>query len=404
MTIETGDSPPIAQAPYQVALKNHKWLKEELTKLEAAGIIEKCVSPWASPVVIVPKKTAPGQEPQKRLCIDYRALNRLLPSVINPLSNAKGVLTHVPLPKIEDLFGILNGTAVFSSLDCTSGYHHIGLTEESQPKSAFVTPLGKFKFNKVPFGLAQAPAYFQELMNRVLSGIPFAFAYLDDILVFSRTPEEHLRHLRKIFERLRKADLRLKMAKCDFFKKELQYLGHIVTKDGVSPMPDKLQAIQDLKRPTTPTEARSLLGLTNYYRRFIPHYATLVKPLSKLTRTKERFEWTPAAEAAFEELKRAMQRPPILVYPDPNKPYFLYTDASKYAWGAVLLQQHEPVDLEDETKQPTSENLQPNGSHRTKLTPHCSLSPTSVDSCMEPRRTGLPSGKRPTPSTEQSRS
>ncbi len=168
--IDTGDSPPIAQAPYRVALRHVDWLRDELTKLEEAGVIEQCVSPWASPIVIVPKKTIPGHPPEKRMCVDYRALNTLLPQVTNPTTKAKGVLTFIPLPQIDDLLGQLRGTTVFSALDVTMGYHHMGLTPEAQQKTAFTTPLGKFKLNKCPFGLAQAPAYFQSLIFRVLQG------------------------------------------------------------------------------------------------------------------------------------------------------------------------------------------------------------------------------------------
>ncbi len=162
--IDTGDSPPIAQAPYHVALCHVDWLREELTKLEEAGVIEQCISPWASPIVIVPKKTIPGHPPEKCMCVDYRALNALLPQVTNPTTKAKGVLTFIPLPRIDDLLGQLRGTTVFSALDITMGYHHMGLTPEAQLKTAFTTPLAKFKFNKCPFGLAQAPAYFQSLI------------------------------------------------------------------------------------------------------------------------------------------------------------------------------------------------------------------------------------------------
>ncbi len=167
------------------------------------------------------------------MCVDYRAVNSLLPPVTKANSKAKGVLTFVPLPKIEELFGQLKGTKVYTSLDCTSGYHHIGLSEEAQLKSAFITPFGKYKFTKVPFGLAQAPAYFQQLVNHILSGFYFAFAYLDDILIFSKNEEEHLQHLEKVFERLREADLKLKKVKCDFFKEELSYLGYILHPSGI---------------------------------------------------------------------------------------------------------------------------------------------------------------------------
>ncbi len=341
--IDTGDSPPIAQAPYCVALRHVDWLRDELTKLEEAGVIEQCISPWASPIVIVPKKTIPGHPPEKRMCVDYRALNALLPQVTNPTTKAKGVLTFVPLPRIDDLLGQLRGTTVFSALDVTMGYHHMGLTPEAQQKTAFTTPLGKFKFNKCPFGLAQAPAYFQSLIFRVLQGLNFTFAYLDDVLIYSKNVDTHLGHLRQVFERFRQADLHLKKVKCDFFKKELQYLGHILSPDEIRPLPDKLSAIHDLPRPTSATEVRQFLGLTGYYRKFVPHYSTTTKPLSCLTKKDLPFEWDAAAEKAFCLLHDLLQEPPILIYPDPTKPYILFTDASKVAWGAVLMQEKEDV-------------------------------------------------------------
>ena len=170
------------------------------------------------------------------------------------------------------------------------GYHHMGLTPDAQQKTAFTTPLGKFKFNKCPFGLAQAPAYFQSLIFHVLQGLNFTFAYLDDVLIYSKDVDTHLGHLRQVFERFRQADLHLKKVKCDFFKKELQYLGHILSLDGIRPLPDKLSAIRDLPRPTNAMEVRQFLGLTGYYRKFVPHYSTMAKPLSLLTKKDLPFE------------------------------------------------------------------------------------------------------------------
>ena len=338
MDIDTGDSPPIAQPPYKTALKHVDWLKEELAKLESAGIIEACVSPWASPVVIVPKKKIPGMEPERRMCVDYRALNKLCTKPQSPGTKQGGILTYVPLPRIDDLFGMLDGAAIFSSLDLTSGYHHIELSESSKEKAALVTQFGKFKFNRVPFGLSQAPAYFQHLMFLILRGLKNAFAYMDDILVFSKTEEEHLEHLRQVFERLDGAKLKMKKAKCDFWKQELHYLGHLISTQGIAPRTDKLQAIQEMTPPANQTQTRSFLGLTGYYAKFIPHYQTLVKPLTKKTRTTRPFHWDEAAQKAFEELKKALMTPPVLIYPNPAKEYVLYTDASKHAWGAVLMQ------------------------------------------------------------------
>ena len=229
MDIETGDSPPMCQKPYSLPLKHVKWVQKELEILERAGVIQRSMSPWASPIVIVPKKTEPGEPPRRRMCVDYRMLNSLLPPVNKAHSKAKGIVTLVPLPKIDEIYAQLQGSKVFSALDMRSGYFHIELSEEAKPKTAFVPggPHGcKYQFNRCPFGLSQAPAYFQRLVQKVLRGLPFAFGYLDDILIFSSGIEAHLEHLRKVFLRLREAKLKLKASKCSFFKKHIQYLGH----------------------------------------------------------------------------------------------------------------------------------------------------------------------------------
>ena len=228
MDIETGDSPPIASRPYTLPLKHYDWVRKEITQLERADIITKSISPWASPVVIVPKKTVPGAPPERRMCVDFRRLNSKLPKVQNT-SGGKGCISLVPLPKIDELYAKLKGHKFFSTLDLRSGYYHIGLSDSAKPKTAFVVSgMGKYQFNRVPFGLAQAPAYFQRLINEVLTDIDFAMGYLDDIIVFSETEEEHLQHLEIIFERLRKAQLKLKLQKCNFFKRHIQYLGHLI--------------------------------------------------------------------------------------------------------------------------------------------------------------------------------
>ena len=188
-------------------------------------------SPWASPIVIVPKKTEPGEPPRRRLCVDYRAINKLLPTVKKVGSNAKGVLTLVPLPKIDEIYAKLKGSCVYSTFDVRSGYYHMGLSAESQAKSAFVIGgphSAKFEFKVCPFGLAQAPPYFQRLVNEVLRGLLFAFGYLDDILIFSPDMDTHLKHVRQLFDRLREADLKLKESKCNFLKAHVQYLGHLI--------------------------------------------------------------------------------------------------------------------------------------------------------------------------------
>ena len=181
-------------------------------------------------MVVVPKKAEQPGEPPRRLCVDYRAINKLLPTVQKVGSKAKGVITLVPLPKIDEIYARLKGSTIYSTFDMGSGYHHMALSPESQPKSAFVigVPQGaKFEFKVYPFGLAQVPAYFQRLVNEVLRGLPFTFGYLDDILVFSPDLETHLGHVKILFQRMREADLKLKESKCNFLKAHVQYLGHL---------------------------------------------------------------------------------------------------------------------------------------------------------------------------------
>ena len=183
MEIDTGDSPPITQKPYTLPLKHGTWVQKELEILEIAGVIVRSISPWASPIVIVPKRTAPGEPPKRRLCMDYRRVYSLLPPVKKAFSKAKGVLRLVPLPKIDEIYAQLKGSKIYSTFDMRSGYYHMVLSEESRPKTTFVSSFGKWEFKRCPFGLAQAPAYFQRLVNEVLSGLTFGFGYLDDILV-----------------------------------------------------------------------------------------------------------------------------------------------------------------------------------------------------------------------------
>ena len=344
MDIDTGDSPPVCQRPYSLPLKHVEWVTKELEILEKAGVISRSVSPWASPIVIVPKKSEPGEPPRRRMCVDYRVLNSLLPPVNKAHSKAKGILTLVPLPKIDEIYAQLKGSKVYSAIDMRSGYFHLGLSNDAKPKTAFVPggPHGaKYEFNRCPFGLSQAPAYFQRLIHEVLKGITFAFGYLDDILIFSPDNKTHLEHLEIVFQRLREADLKLKASKCNFFKKHIQYLGHLVSGEGIEPLPEKLEAVRKMPPPTTPKEVRQFLGLVGYYRKFVPKFADIARPLTNLTKLDIPYEWTTRCQEAFEFLKEMLLKEPVLKYPDPSKPYTLFTDASKFAWACVLTQEYE---------------------------------------------------------------
>ena len=232
LDIDTGDSPPISSRPYTLVLKHRRWVQEEIETLERAGVITKSMSPWASPIVVVPKKSQPGEPPKKRLCIDFRKINDLQQKVITE-GKSKGCLSLIPLPKIDKMYATLKGAKFFSTIDLRSGYYHIALGKDSRAKTAFVTPFGKYEFLQVPFGLAQAPAFFQHLTNKVLDNCSLAMMYLDDIIIFSNSEEEHLAHIEEIFRRLGAADLKMKRSKCDFFKKHIHYLGHLISADGI---------------------------------------------------------------------------------------------------------------------------------------------------------------------------
>ena len=232
MDINMGDSPPVSSRPYTLALKHHRWVQEEIETLQRVGIITKSMSPWASPIVVVPKKSQPGEPPKKRLCIDFRKINDLQQKVITE-GKSKGCLSLIPLLKINKMYAKLKGEKFFLTIDLRSGYYHIALGKDSRVKTAFVMPFCKYEFLQVPFGLAQAPTFFQHLTNKVLDNCPFAMTYLDDIIIFSDMEKEHLAHMEEIFKKLEVADLKMKRSKCDFLKKHIHYLGHLISADGI---------------------------------------------------------------------------------------------------------------------------------------------------------------------------
>ena len=213
--------------------------------------------------------------------IDYRALNKVTRKFTWPML------------KVEDIFSKLNGATYFTTLDLRAGYCHIPLDKPSIQKPSFNSPFRKYESVKVPFGLAQAPGYFQELMTGILKDFNFAIAYQDDIIIFSKTLQEHLLHIRTVFEKLKSANLSMKKSKCSFFSKEIQYLGHILSATGIRPLSAKTHTIQHMQPPTTPKQVRAFLGLVRYYRKFIKGFTKINKLLTLLTRQQVKFEWTP---------------------------------------------------------------------------------------------------------------
>ena len=321
--IDTQGATPIRQPPHRLPLAKKDEAQQAIGDMRRQGIIEPSTSPWASPVVLVRKKDG-----GTRFCIDYRKLN------------ANTRKDSYPLPRIDATLEALAGAEWFSSLDLLSGYWQVEMDEESKEKTAFSTGRGLCQFRVMPFGLCNAPATFERLMEQVLAGLPLStcLVYLDDILVPGCTFEEQIHNLQQVFERLQSAGLKLSPKKCSLFRREVKYLGHVVKKQGVTMDPEKVQAVQEWPRPTNTTEVKRYLGLCSYYRRFIKGFADIAQPLHQCTEKMQPFNWTPEAEQAFLRLKQALTEAPVLGYSNPNDPFILDTDANSYGVGAVLSQ------------------------------------------------------------------
>ena len=298
-------------------------VRKQLDDLLSKGFIQPSVSPYGAPILFVRKK-----EGTLRMCIDYRALNK------------QTVKNRYPLPRTDELLDQLHGATVFSKIDLQSGYHQVRVAEADVPKTAFRTRYGHFEFRVLPFGLTNAPATFMAFMNNILGHFldKFVVVFLDDILIYSRNADEHMVHLRSVLQKLREHRLFAKRSKCDFFLSEVEFLGHMVTADGIKMDGHKIAAVREWPTPTCPRDVRSFLGLIGYYRRFIKDFSRLAAPLTELTRSDVPFRWSAEQRAAFDALKTAIQTAPVLATPNLDKPFIVYTDASTLATGAVLLQ------------------------------------------------------------------
>lgn len=322
--IDTGNEAPVRNRAYRVGNQATQTIEQRVTELKDHDLIEPSQSDWASPVVLVRKKDG-----ELRFCVDYRKIN------------AKTKKDAYPLPRIDDLLDALGGSQYFSSLDLAAGYWQIPIHESDREKTAFITPSGLYQFKVMPFGLSNAPATFQRIMDALLSGIKWqrCLVYMDDVIVFARTFEEHLESLQLVFDKLREAGLHLKASKCKFARPSLPFLGHVVSREGIHTCPDKTHAIQQLQAPTNIRELRTFLGMCSYYRRFIDHFADLAEPLHALLRKPTaNFVWSAKEELAFRTLKEKLAEPPILQFPDNRRPFTVDTDASNYGLGAVLSQ------------------------------------------------------------------
>ena len=332
MTIdfEADKQPPVGYQ-YRLSRPEREELQRQLTMALEKGWIEPSSAPYGAPVLFAKKKGG-----GLRMCIDYRA------------ANAITIKNRYPLPRIDDLLDQLNGATVFSGLDLAAGYWQIPIQESHRERSTMRTPLGAYQWKVMPFGLTNAPAVFARTMQQVFHDMigKFVLVYLDDILIFSKTPEEHEKHLDMVLKRLEEHKFYAQLHKCHFALPEVEFLGHMVSKEGIRVDPRKVQIVKDWPVPANISELRSFLGLANYFRRFIHAFSTIARPLHALTRKEAVWHWSTACQSAFELLKEKLTAAPVLAAPDFSKPFEVVADASDFTLGAILLQEGRPVAFE----------------------------------------------------------
>lgn len=329
------DSQPIHTKSYRYPEVHKHEVNDQIQKLLKTNIIQPSQSPWSSPLWVVPKKLDASGKIKWRVVIDYRKLNDIT------------IRDSYPLPNINHILDQLGSSKYFSTLDLASGFHQIPIKPSDKPKTAFNTPNGHYEFNRMPFGLKNAPAAFQRLMDTVLTGLQGVrcFVYLDDIVIYASSIQDHDQRIREVFKQLQKANLKLQPDKCEFLRREVTYLGHVITNNGVKPNPEKIEIIKDFPTPISNKDIQSFLGLVGYYRRFIPDFTKFSQCLTKLLKKNAKFIWTDQQQNAFDNLRRYLISEPILQYPDFSKPFILKTDASNFAIGAILSQGDIPNDL-----------------------------------------------------------
>ncbi|KAK2417415.1 putative mitochondrial protein [Trifolium repens] len=319
---------PISESAYRMAPAELVELKGQIEDLLEKGFIRPSVSPWGAPVLLVKKKDG-----KSRLCVDYRKLNKVT------------IKNRYPLPRIDDLMDQLRGASVFSKIDLKSGYHQIRVRDEDIQKTAFRTRYGHYEFLVMPFGVTNAPAIFMAYMNRIFNSFldNFVVVFIDDILVYSKSEEEHGEHLRLVLQVLRESKLYANPSKCDFWLEEVNFLGHVISKEGIAVDPAKIDTVLSWKQPQTVTDVRSFVGLAGYYRRFIECFAKIMAPMTQLTRKDQPFAWTEKCELSFQLLTERLTTSPVLMLPQSEEPYEVYCDASHQGLGCVLMQHKRAV-------------------------------------------------------------
>lgn len=326
--INTEDEKPTFTKSYRYPHIHKQEVEEQIMKMLDQGIIRPSYSPWSSPIWIVPKKVDASGKAKWRLVIDYRKLNE------------KTISDRYPLPNITDILDKLGKCIYFTTLDLASGFHQIEVDPKDIQKTAFSVNFGHYEYVRMPFGLKNAPSTFQRVMDNVLGELQgkICLCYMDDIIIFSTSLQEHIESLTRVFNKLQTANLKVQLDKSEFLHKEIAFLGHLVTSDGVKPNPDKIRAIQNFPVPRTEKQIKSFLGLMGYYRKFIPNFANATKPMTECLRKDKKIILDEQYVKCFEHCKTLLCSQPILQYPDFDKPFVVTTDASNVAIGAVLSQ------------------------------------------------------------------
>eukprot|EP00833_Pecoramyces_ruminatium_P016401 jgi/Orpsp1_1/1190433/evm.model.d7180000078941.1 len=322
---------PVKQKAYRLAKFKSDILKEILKKLIEDKLVEASYSEWSSPVVLVPKPNG-----RWRMCVDYRKVNDLTEK------------DSYALPYIDEIFDSLDGAKIFSTIDLYSGYHQILMADESIEVTTFTTKFGNYQFKVMPFGLTGAPATFQREMNKILFPLigKCVYNFIDDILIYSKTVEEHVQHIQEVLKILKENELKINIEKCRFMKTEVDVLGHRLTNQGLKPQLSKIEAIRNWLPPSNVHELRSFLGAVGYYRNFISQYAQVSFPLCNLLKKGVTYKWTELHQQSFQTLKEKLINAPILKFPQFNKPFIIRTDASYEGIGGVLLQEDDDTNKE----------------------------------------------------------
>lgn len=326
--IKTTDEIPVYTKSYRYPYIHKQEIQTQISQMLEDGIIRPSSSPWSSPVWIVPKKLDASGKQKWRVVIDYRKINE------------KTIDDRYPIPNISDILDKLGRSQYFTTLDLASGFHQIEMDLNSIPKTAFSVENGHYEYIRMPFGLKNAPATFQRVMDNVLKDLQgkICLVYMDDIIIFSTSLQEHISNLKAVFRRLREHNLKIQLDKSEFLCKTVEFLGHVITPEGIKPNPKKVDAIKNFPIPKTPKEVKSFLGLIGYYRKFIRNFAHLTKPLTNCLKKNHSVKHTPEFVNSFELCKSILMNDPILQHPDFSQPFNLTTDASNHAVGAILSQ------------------------------------------------------------------